>query len=410
MAAVPTKSKPASQPLSVADLTVRLVPSIGAVDAAAWDACANPPGAARAYNPFVAHDFLRCLEESKSTGERTGWQPAHLVVEDAGGAILGVAPSYLKSHSRGEYVFDHAFADAYARAGGAYYPKIQVSVPFTPATGPRLLVRPGPEAGVAREALARGLLGLMRQLEASSVHLTFLPEEEHAYLTEGELPYFSRFDIQYHWTDDGYGDFAGFLGALSSRKRKVLKRERRDALAGGITIRWITGSDLAERDWDAFWQFYQDTGSRKWGRPYLTRDFFSRVSDAMADRILLVMAERDGRAVAGALNFIGGDTLFGRYWGCVEDHPFLHFEVCYYQAIDFALARGLKRVEAGAQGQHKLARGYRPTLTRSAHAFADPGLGSAVADYLRRERAEMVRIRDELDADTPYKAETDPEP
>ncbi|HVV92022.1 MAG TPA: GNAT family N-acetyltransferase [Hyphomicrobiales bacterium] len=405
MAPVPTKSMPASAPLSVADLKVRLVSSIAEIEAAAWDACANPAGDGAAYNPFIAYDFLRALEDSRSTGGRSGWQPAHLVVEDGTGAVLGVAPSYLKSHSQGEYVFDHAFADAYARAGGAYYPKIQVSVPFTPATGRRLLVRPGTGSAAAREALARGLIGMMRQLEASSVHLTFEPEEEHAYLTAGELPYLSRFDIQYHWTDEGYGDFAGFLGALSSRKRKVLKRERRDALANGLSIRWITGGDLTERDWDAFWKFYQDTGSRKWGRPYLTRDFFSRVNAAMADRILLVVAERDGRPVAGALNFIGGDTLFGRYWGCVEDHPFLHFEVCYYQAIDFALARGLKRVEAGAQGQHKLARGYRPTITRSAHAFADPGLGRAVADYLRRERAEMMRIQTAMDDDTPFKAE-----
>jgi predicted N-acyltransferase len=397
----------ASEPTALADLKVRLVSSIHAIDAAAWDACANPAAASATYNPFVAHDFLRCLEDSKSIGERTGWQPAYLVVENAAGAVLAAAPSYLKSHSQGEYVFDHAFADAYARAGGAYYPKIQVSVPFTPATGPRLLVRPGAEAAPAREALARGLIGLMRQTEASSVHLTFLTEDEHAFLTEGELPYLSRFDIQYHWTDQGYGDFAGFLASLSSRKRKVLRRERRDALAAGLSIRWITGSDLAERDWDAFWAFYQDTGARKWGHPYLTRDFYSRVGAAMADRILLVMAERDGRPVAGALNFIGGDTLYGRYWGCIEDHPFLHFEVCYYQAIDFALARGLKRVEAGAQGQHKLARGYRPVLTRSAHAFADAGLGRAVADYLRRERAEMMHVQAELDADTPYKA--DPE-
>jgi len=390
---------------SLADLQVRIVSSIGAVDVAAWDACANPGTAEAPYNPFIAHDFLRCLEQSNSTGGRSGWVPAHLVVEDTDGAVLAVAPSYLKSNSRGEYVFDHGFADAYARAGGNYYPKVQVSVPFTPATGRRLLVRPGPQAARAREALARGLLGLMRQTSSSSVHLTFLPDDEHAYLTGGELPYLPRFDIQYHWTDAGYGDFEGFLGALASRKRKVVRRERRDAVAtAGLKIHWITGSDITERHWDAFWKFYQDTGSRKWGHPYLTRPFYSMIGAAMPERILLVMAERDGRWVAGALNFIGGEALYGRYWGCTEDHPFLHFEVCYYQAIDFALSRGLKRVEAGAQGEHKLARGYRAVLTRSAHAFADPNLGSAVADYLVRERREVMRMRDALDAETPYRA------
>jgi predicted N-acyltransferase len=399
---------------------IRVVPSIEEIPAAAWDACADPAGARRrpagatsvigagsalsappasprasangahppcgepAYNPFVTHDFLACLERSRSATARTGWQPQHLVAE-RGDEIIGVAPCYLKSHSRGEYVFDHGWAEAYERAGGSYYPKLQVSVPFTPATGRRLLVAQGAHADDARAALAGGLVELCRLRESSSAHVTFLTEPEWRFL--GERGFLQRTDQQFHWMNAGYGTFDDFLEALAARKRKAIRRERREALANGITVEWLTGPDLTEAVWDAFFAFYMDTGSRKWGRPYLTRSFFSLVGERMADDILLVMAKRAGRYIAGAINFIGSDTLFGRHWGAVERHPFLHFELCYYQAIDFAIARGLKRVEAGAQGEHKLARGYLPQTTYSAHFIADPALRRAIADYLRRERA-----------------------
>jgi uncharacterized protein len=396
---------------------VNLMPSMTAIEPLAWNACANPREfptgvvdsacEVPAYNPFISHEFLLALEQSKSAVRETGWTAAHLAVENAKGELVGVAPMYAKTHSQGEYVFDHAFADAYERAGGDYYPKLQAAVPFTPATGRRFLVRPGPDAKQARLALAQGMAGLMRQIEASSVHITFMTEEEQQAVAKAELGFLPRTDIQFHWENEGFSTFDDFLASLASRKRKVLKRERRDALAGGeIDIRWITGRDITEAHWDAFWEFYQDTGSRKWGTPYLTRSFFSMVSRTMADRILLVFAYRHGKPVAGALNFIGGDTLYGRYWGAIEEHPFLHFEVCYYQAIDFALANGLKRVEAGAQGGHKLARGYRPALTYSAHAFAHPGLSRAVEDYLKRERREILAAQEDLDEETPFKAAT----
>lgn len=397
-----------------AKLRVNLMPSMAAFEPRAWNACANPgecpaavpgPVPLPAYNPFVSHEFLLALEQSGSATLATGWAPAHLAVEDDGGELVGVAPVYVKSHSQGEYVFDHAFADALERAGERYYPKIQVSVPFTPATGRRFLVRPGPCAEQARLALAQGLVGLMRQIEASSVHVTFLTREEQEFLASSGLGFLARSDIQFHWENEGgWKTFDDFLGSFSSNRRKNVRRERRDALAAGLTVEWITGTDITEAHWDAFWEFYQDTGSRKWGAPYLTRDFFSRVGASMPDKILLIFAMRGGHPIAGALNFIGGDTLFGRYWGCTEEHAFLHFEVCYYQAVDFALARGLKRVEAGAQGGHKLARGYRPVITRSAHAFAHPGLERAAADYLKRERRQIEHAREELDAESPYKS------
>jgi predicted N-acyltransferase len=394
-------------------LRVNLLPSITAIEPAAWNACANPrefptPGCDStselpAYNPFISHEFLRALEDSGSATARTGWAPAHLAVENAEGELLGVAPAYAKSHSQGEYVFDHAFADALERAGGDYYPKIQVAVPFTPATGRRLLARPGEHHDQARLALLQGLAGLMRTVEASSVHITFMTAEEQRLAAESGLGFLSRDDIQFHWSNDGFATFDDFLGSLASRKRKGLKRERRDALANGLEIRWITGSDITEKHWDAFWRFYQDTGSRKWGQPYLTRAFFTRLTELMADRILLIFAMRGETPVAGALNLIGGDTLYGRYWGCTEEHPFLHFEVCYYQAIDYALAHGLKHVEAGAQGGHKLARGYRPALTHSAHLFAHPGLEQAAERYLAHERLQIASAQQDLDAETPFR-------
>src|ERR1043166_4151461 len=353
-------------------LRIRVLPSLADFPTAAWDACANlgtPPGSsALPYNPFISHAFLASLEASGSAIAGTGWQPQHLVAETEGGDVLGVAPCYLKSHSRGEYVFDRGWAEAYEHAGGSYYPKLQVSVPFTPATGRRLLARPGPGADDVRAGLAAGLVELCRLRDASSVHVTFAPVEECQLL--GERGFLRRTDQQFHWQNGGYPTFDDFLAALASRKRKAIKRERREAVCAGIEIAWLTGADLTESVWDAVFAFYMETGSRKWGRPYLTRAFYSLVGEAMGEKIVLVMAKRAGRYIAGAINFIGSDALYGRHWGAIEHHPFLHFEPCYYQAIEFAIRRGLKRVEAGAQGEHKLARGYMPVTTHSAHHIA----------------------------------------
>ena len=406
-------------PPDPADLRLRVIPAIAEVDPAAWDACANPAFGAPAqldseetnptqcdlldisYNPFISHSFINSLEVSGSATARTGWQPQHLLAETADGALVGVVPCYLKSHSQGEYVFDRGWAEAYERAGGGYYPKLQVSVPFTPATGRRLLVPPSPGADRVRTTLIAGLLELCRKREASSVHFTFLPEPECRELVgHGFL---HRTDQQFHWQNNGYATFDAFLEALSARKRKTIKRERRDALAPGISVHWLTGKDLTEEAWDAFFEFYMETGSRKWGRPYLTRKFYSLIGQSMADKIVLVMAKRAGRYIAGAINFIGGDALFGRHWGAIEHHPFLHFELCYYQAIEFAIDRKLKRVEAGAQGEHKLARGYLPVTTHSAHYIADPGLRRAIADYLVRERAYVESAGEELAALAPFR-------
>ena len=388
-------------------LRIRVLPSITDLPAAAWDACANPGGLgdrpALPYNPFIAHDFLSALEISGSAVGKAGWQPQHLVLEDETGSVLGVVPCYLKAHSRGEYVFDRGWAEAYERAGGDYYPKLQVSVPFTPATGRRLLVPPGARSDESEAALAQGLVELCRLREASSVHVTFMPEPEWHFLAE--RGFLKRTDQQFHWENAGYASFDEFLDALASRKRKVLKRERREALANGIEVDWLTGSDLTEAVWDNFFAFYMDTGSRKWGRPYLTREFFSLVGEKMADRILLVMARRAGRYIAGAINFIGSETLFGRHWGAIEHHPFLHFELCYYQAIDFAIANKLARVEAGAQGEHKIARGYMPVTTYSAHYIADPALRRAIAEYLVRERAYVEAAGRELADMAPFRCE-----
>ncbi len=397
------------------ELQVHAAGSIGQVAKAAWDACANPastapPDAQRVdqestHNPFISHAFLSALEESGSVGGRSGWQAQHLLVKAADGALLAAAPCYVKSHSRGEYVFDRGWAEAYERAGGNYYPKLQVAVPFTPATGRRLLVAPGAHAGLARQTLAAGLIELCRLDEASGVHVTFATEPEFKFL--GERGFLQRTDQQFHWANAGYATFEDFLGALSARKRKTIRRERRDALENGVSVHWLTGSELTESVWDAFFEFYMETGSRKWGRPYLTRAFYSRVGETMRERILLVMAKRAGRWIAGAINFIGSDTLFGRHWGAIEDHPFLHFEVCYYQAIDYAIAHKLGFVEAGAQGEHKIARGYMPKTTHSAHYIADPGLRRAIADYLVRERAYVAAAGAELAALGPYRKDAD---
>ena len=399
------------------DITLEAVSSIGQVAADEWDACANPPrkvsselGAgpcteSRPYNPFISHAFFLALEKSGSAVARTGWGARHLVARMAG-KIVGVVPCYLKNHSQGEYVFDHGWADAYERAGGSYYPKLQASVPFTPATGRRLLVRDGIDAARVRKALAGGLVGLCDAVNASSVHMTFAPEDEWEFL--GEHGFLQRTDRQFHWRNESYATFDDFLGTLASRHRKAIRRERRDAVANGITIHHLTGSHITPEAWDAFFEFYMETGSRKWGRPYLTRAFYQQVGDTMADDILLIMAKRDGRWIAGAINFIGSDTLFGRHWGAIEHHPFLHFEVCYYQAIDFAIQRGLKRVEAGAQGEHKIARGYLPQTTYSAHYIADPSLRRAVRDYLKHERAYVQEAVEDLTEAGPFrKTETD---
>lgn len=420
------ESSPAHQQNQEAcELRITAVNSIDDVDAANWDACANPTfqianedssdayldhqsDQDNGYNPFISHAFLSALEESKSVGGRSGWQVRHLLVAQADGAVLGAAPCYIKSHSQGEYVFDHGWAEAYARAGGSYYPKLQVAVPFTPATGRRLLVSPGPHFKTTRQALTAGLIELCRLDDASGVHVTFATEEEFQYL--GELGFLQRTDQQFHWNNSNYATFDDFLAALAARKRKVIRHERHEALANGITVHWLTGSDLSEEIWDAFFEFYMETGSRKWGRPYLTRTFFSIVGEKMRDRILLVMAKRAGRWIAGAINFIGSDTLFGRHWGAIEHHPFLHFEVCYYQAIEYAIAHKLNRVEAGAQGEHKISRGYMPKTTHSAHYIADPALRRAIADYLVRERAYVEAVGAELAATAPYRKDLIIEP
>src|SRR5579863_10007845 len=389
--------------------TARVHASVAAINAAAWDACANPPGRSfeeaegERFNPFLAHAFLNALEASGSVGGRSGWGPAHVTVEEAGGRIVAVAPCYLKTHSQGEYVFDHAWADAYERAGGRYYPKLQVAVPFTPVTGRRLLVRPGPLAAEARAGLIEALRALREAIGASSIHVTFPDRRDcDALAAAGFL---ERHGEQFHFENPGYADFEAFLAALNSRKRKVIRRERADALGDDVTVEWATGATLSEKHWDAFFAFYMDTGSRKWGSPYLTRDFFSRLGAALADRVLLVMAKRAGRYIAGALNLIGDDALYGRNWGAIEERPFLHFELCYYQAIDFAIQRKLSRVEAGAQGEHKLARGYRPVPTLSAHELADRRLSAAVADYLKRERAAVKETIAFYDEHAPFRKE-----
>jgi predicted N-acyltransferase len=374
---------------------VHLAGSVGALDRAGWDACAGPD------NPFVSYDFLTILEESGSVGAGTGWSPAPITVLDEAGTMLAAAPAYLKSHSQGEYVFDYGWADAWERAGGSYYPKLQIASPFSPVPGPRLLLR-DPAAG---PTLLAGLEAVTDQNGLSSAHATFVaPEQLDAFRAAGWL---IRQGNQFHWTNDGYATFDDFLAVLSSRHRKDMRKERAKAREG-LEIVHLSGSDLTEAHWDAFWHFYQDTGSRKWGTPYLTRAFFSLLGERMADKVLLMLALRGGRPVAGALNLIGSDTLYGRYWGCVEEVPFLHFELCYYQAIDAAIARGLKRVEAGAQGEHKLSRGYRPVATWSAHYIPNPSFRRAVADYVEREALSLTSDREWLDERTPFrKGETE---
>ncbi len=380
-------------------LTVKAHRAIGAIGAAAWDACAGTD------NPFLSYAFLEALEASESATAETGWMPQHLALEDTSGRVVGVAPLYLKSHSYGEYVFDHGWAASYERAGGRYYPKLQCAVPFTPVTGRRLLLRPDAPAGAA-DALIVAMVELARRHKVSSLHITFPTETDwHAFGAAGFLP---RVGQQFHWENDGYTDFEAFLSALNSRKRKQIHRERRDAMANGIEIEMLTGDAIRPLHWDAFFRFYMSTSDRKWGSAYLTRAFFDLIGRRIPDRILLVMAKKGAKYVAGALNLIGADTLYGRNWGCLGDYPFLHFEACYYRAIDFAIARGLKRVEAGAQGQHKIQRGYLPCHTYSSHWIRDPNFSDAVADFLKREAHALEHNMAELEEElSPFKRAND---
>ncbi len=372
------------------DFTARLAGRAFDIGRAAWNACAGTE------HPFTRYEFFDAVEASGSATARTGWRPLHLVVE-RGDAVEGILPLYLKNHSQGEYVFDHAWADALERAGGDYYPKLQASVPFTPATGRRFLTRDGD----ARTALLGAGRAAVKELKASSLHVTFLTEEE--WRAAGDAGYLLRTDQQFHWENRGYSNFDQFLAELSSSKRKNLRKEREAVRAQGVEFDWLTGGDITEAHWDAFFEFYMDTGGRKWGHPYLTREFFSRVGASMGEQILLVMARRGGRHIAGALNFFGGGTIFGRNWGCIEYIPFLHFETCYYQAIEFAIRHGLAKVEAGAQGAHKLVRGYLPVPTYSAHYIAHPGLRRAVDDYLGREREAVAAHIEELAEHGPFR-------
>nr|WP_242601370.1 GNAT family N-acetyltransferase [Pseudaestuariivita atlantica] len=372
-----------------------------AIPEAEWDACACPEAAdgGAPNDPFTTHRFLHALEASGSVGSGTGWQPRHLVAR-MGGEAVAVAPLYAKSHSMGEYIFDHSWAHAYENAGGAYYPKLQQAVPFTPATGRRFLTRPGFEAA-GLSALVQGAVQLAAENEVSSLHVTFCTEAEA--IAGEKIGLLRRASQQFHWVNDGYATFDDFLAALNSRKRKTIRKERRVAQAFGGEIATLTGDDIRPHHWDAFWRFYTDTGARKWGSPYLTREFFDIAQDTLRGDMALVMASRDGRDVAGALNFIGRETLYGRYWGCVEDHPCLHFEACYYRAIDYAIAQGLGRVEAGAQGTHKLARGYMPVTTHSLHWIRDAGFRDAVARYLEAERAAVEDENTDLAAFGPFR-------
>ncbi len=378
--------------MAEADDTIiaEIAPGVAALDAGQWDAL-NEAG-----NPFVGHAFLAALEESGSVGKGTGWSPAPIVVRAGDDTLAGALPAYLKTHSQGEYVFDHAWGDAYERAGGSYYPKLQIAAPFSPVPGPRVLARDDATA----MQLLRAAQSVVLQNGLSSAHATFVSEEQ--------LPLFRdagwliRQGTQFHFANDGYGSFDDFLATLASRKRRAIRKERA-AAQGSVDIEIVRGADITPAHWDAFWLFYQDTGARKWGRPYLTRAFFDQIAETMADALVLFLAHRNGAPVAGALNMLGPDCLYGRYWGCSEDMPFLHFELCYYQAIDFAIAHGLPRVEAGAQGEHKLARGYLPVPTWSAHYIADPGFRSAIADFLKRESFAVEREQEFLGELGPFR-------
>ncbi len=369
------------------EVLAKIASGVSGLNARAWDRLA-------AGEPFLSHAFLSALEDSGSVGRGTGWTPAPILVEDQSSHLIAAAPSYLKTHSQGEYVFDHGWADAWERAGGRYYPKLQIAVPFTPVPGPRLL-------GSRPQQLLAAIEAVTVQNELSSAHITFIDEPGAA---EAERRgWLIRHGCQYHWFNRGYGSFDDFLGSLSSRKRKTLRKERAAALEG-LEIRVLRGDDIRGPDWDAMWAFYQDTGSRKWGRPYLSRQFFDLIGERMGDNVLLFLACRDGLPIAGALNFVGPETLYGRYWGCIEDVPFLHFELCYYQAIEWAIGHKLGSVQAGAQGEHKVARGYEPVITRSAHFIASRDFRDAVAEFLESERGAVASEADWLRRELPYRS------
>jgi predicted N-acyltransferase len=390
---------PASTTEAGVTLTLTLHRAIDEIDPADWTACAGDT------NPFVSHAFLAALEDSGSAGPRTGWLPQHAVLRDPDGRVVAAAPMYAKSHSYGEYVFDHGWAHAFERAGGDYYPKLQVAVPFSPVPGPRLLCRP--DAMAPADAFGGALIDACVSLGLSSIHTTFCTEDEQAALVRaGWMP---RIGQQFHWENAGYDTFDDFLGALASRKRKVLRRERRDANAAGLTFRTLRGGDIGRREWDAFFRFYTSTVDRKWGGAYLTREFFTLLGERLGDAVVLMVAEHDGKPVAGALNLLGRDALYGRNWGCAGDWPFLHFELCYYRAIEFAIDNGIARVEAGAQGEHKIQRGYLPRPTYSAHWIAHPGLRRAVAEFLDAERPSMLLAMEELATLSPYRQDGAPD-
>ena len=369
------------------DYIAKIASGVSGINAAAWDRLTNE-------DPFVGHAFLSALEDSGSVGPGTGWTPAPILVEDEADHLLAAAPAYLKSHSQGEYVFDHGWAEAWQRAGGEYYPKLQVAVPFTPVPGPRLL-------GKRPQQLLSAIEAVTVQHDMSSAHVTFIDD---AALAECERRgWLVRHGVQYHWFNRGYGNFDDFLGALSSRKRKAIRKERAEALEK-VEIRTLRGSEIGPNEWDAMWAFYQDTGSRKWGRPYLTREFFDLVGARMGDSVLLFLACRDGQPIAGALNFIGQNALYGRYWGCTEELPFLHFELCYYRAVEWAIDHGLSSVQAGAQGEHKVARGYEPVITQSAHFIPNLSFREAVAQFLEVEREGVAAEVEWLRRELPYRA------
>jgi len=375
------------------NLTLSLHASIHEIDPAEWEACGGGE------NPFVSHAFLSAVEDSGSASARTGWLPRHAALHDAAGRLVACAPMYAKGHSYGEYVFDHGWARAFEQAGGDYYPKLQVASPFSPVTGPRLLIRPG--TGIDAADLAEALTRACRDMALSSVHVTFCTQSEYTAL--GEAGWLQRLGVQFHWRNHGYGCFDDFLGSLNARKRKSIRRERRDAQGAGLEFRNLRGRVIEKSHWAAFYRFYESTVDRKWGSAYLTRDFFPLLSERLGDRVVLMLAERNGKPVAGALNLAGPHTLYGRNWGCLGDFPFLHFELCYYRAIDFAISEGLATVEAGAQGEHKIQRGYLPTATYSAHWIAHKGLRRAIADHLNQERPAMLAEIAALEQLSPFR-------
>lgn len=385
--------------MSETNWTLETISTLEEISSQDWNACASHYG-----NPFVTYEFLHALEASRSAVAETGWYAQHLVLRDNTTKIAAVVPAYLKSHSRGEYVFDQSWAEAFQRAGGNYYPKLQISVPFTPATGPRLLIRPDDKQATIYQALEQGLRTLCQRNNLSSAHITFMPGEQSDAMTE--LGWLQRTDTQFHWQNNNYKTFDDFTAALSSRKRKNIRKERAGVEDLGFQFEMLTGNHIKEQHWDRFFHFYQDTGARKWGTPYLTRSFFSLISHYIADDILLIMVKDKDQYIAGALNFIGAETLYGRYWGTVKDYPGLHFETCYYRAMEFAIAKGLKTVEAGAQGPHKLARGYVPVTTHSAHHITNPDFSAAINDYLNRERAYVEEDNEILSKQAPFKKET----